>query len=82
MSCFAENADQSEERGRHGSVTAIKRKRCVSRLLAIAFAEVGRSALHFLGLIGLLVFAYIIRKRVAHSLSGSQVRFYRRYRYQ
>jgi hypothetical protein len=36
----------------------------------------------FLGLIGLLVFAYIIRKRVAHFLRRSQVRFYRVYRHQ
>jgi predicted nucleic acid-binding Zn ribbon protein len=36
----------------------------------------------FLGLIGLLVFAYIIGKRVAHLLRRSQVRFYRVYRYQ
>ena len=36
----------------------------------------------FLGLIGLLVFAYIIGKRVAHFLRRSQVRFYRAYRHQ
>jgi predicted nucleic acid-binding Zn ribbon protein len=36
----------------------------------------------FLGLIGLLVFAYIIGKRVAHFLRRSQVRFYRVYRHQ
>ena len=36
----------------------------------------------FLGLIGLLVFAYIIGKRVAHFLRRSQVRFYRIYRHQ
>jgi excisionase family DNA binding protein len=35
-----------------------------------------------LGLIGLLVFAYIIGKRVAHFLRRSQVRFYRIYRRQ
>jgi hypothetical protein len=31
----------------------------------------------FLGLVGLLVLAYIIGKRVAHLLRRSQVRFYR-----
>jgi hypothetical protein len=36
----------------------------------------------FLGLIGVLVFAYIIGKRVAHFLRRSQVRFYRVYRHQ
>jgi len=36
----------------------------------------------FLGLIGLLLFAYIIGKRVAHFLRRSQVRFYRVYRHQ
>jgi hypothetical protein len=36
----------------------------------------------FLGLIGLLVFAYIIGNRVAHFLHRSQVRFYRVYRHQ
>jgi predicted nucleic acid-binding Zn ribbon protein len=36
----------------------------------------------FGGLIGLLVFAYIIGKRVAHFLRRSQVRFYRAYRHQ
>jgi predicted nucleic acid-binding Zn ribbon protein len=36
----------------------------------------------FLGLIGLLVLAYIIGKRVAHFLRRSQVRFYRVYRHQ
>jgi tellurite resistance protein TehA-like permease len=35
----------------------------------------------FLGLIGLLVFAYIIGKRVAHFLRRSEVRFYRVYRH-
>jgi hypothetical protein len=34
----------------------------------------------FLGLIGLVVFAYIIGKRVAHFLRRSQIRFYRVYR--
>jgi predicted nucleic acid-binding Zn ribbon protein len=36
----------------------------------------------FLGLVGLLVFAYIIGKRVAHFIRRSQVRFYRVYRHQ
>jgi hypothetical protein len=36
----------------------------------------------FLGLIGLLVFAYIIGKRVAHFLRRSQIRFYPVYRHQ
>ena len=36
----------------------------------------------FLGLIGLLGFAYIIGKRVAHFLRRSRVRFYRVYRHQ
>jgi hypothetical protein len=36
----------------------------------------------FLGLIGLLVFAYFIGKRVAHFLRRSQVSFYRVYRHQ
>jgi hypothetical protein len=36
----------------------------------------------FLGLIGLLVLACIIGKRVAHFLRRSQVRFYRAYRHQ
>jgi undecaprenyl pyrophosphate phosphatase UppP len=36
----------------------------------------------FLGLIGSLVFAYIVGKRVAHFLCRSQVRFYRVYRHQ
>ena len=36
----------------------------------------------FLGLIGLLVFAYIIGKRVAHFFRRSRIRFYRLYRQQ
>jgi len=36
----------------------------------------------FLGLIGLLVFSYMIGKRVAHFLRRSHVRFYRAYRHQ
>jgi len=35
----------------------------------------------FLGLIGLLVFAYIVGKRVARLLWGSRIRFYRTYQH-